>query len=45
MAAFYAATAELGVADKVTSFTSSDFGRTMAGNAEARITAGAACIS
>jgi len=33
MAAFHAATAELGVADKVTSFTSSDFGRTMAGNA------------
>ncbi len=34
MAAFYAATAELGVADKVTTFTASDFGRTMAGNAD-----------
>ncbi len=33
MAAFYAATTELGVADKVTTFTSSDFGRTMSGNA------------
>ncbi|MDQ1812646.1 DUF1501 domain-containing protein [Massilia sp. CCM 9210] len=34
MAAFYAATVELGVADKVTTFTASDFGRTMAGNAD-----------
>lgn len=34
MAAFYAATTELGVADKVTTFTASDFGRTMAGNAD-----------
>jgi uncharacterized protein (DUF1501 family) len=34
MAAFYAATAELGVADKVTTFTASDFGRTMSGNAD-----------
>jgi uncharacterized protein (DUF1501 family) len=33
LAAFYAATAELGVADKVTSFTASDFGRTLTGNA------------
>ncbi len=33
MAAFYAATVELGVADKVTSFTASDFGRTLTGNA------------
>ena len=32
MAAFYAATTELGVADSVTSFTASDFGRTMTGN-------------
>ena len=30
--AFYAATVELGVADKVTSFTASDFGRTLTGN-------------
>jgi uncharacterized protein (DUF1501 family) len=29
MAAFYAATAEMGVADKVTAFTESDFGRTL----------------
>jgi uncharacterized protein (DUF1501 family) len=29
MAAFYNATAEMGVADKVTSFTESDFGRTL----------------
>ncbi|NHZ38743.1 DUF1501 domain-containing protein [Massilia aquatica] len=34
MAAFYAATVELGVANKVTTFTASDFGRTMAGNAD-----------
>ncbi len=33
MAAFYAATAELNLADKVTSFTASDFGRTLTGNA------------
>ena len=33
MAAFYAATTELGVADQVTSFTASDFGRTLTGNA------------
>jgi len=32
MSAFYSATVELGVADKVTSFTASDFGRTLAGN-------------
>lgn len=32
MAAFYDATVELGVADKVTTFTASDFGRTLAGN-------------
>ncbi|RQP25181.1 DUF1501 domain-containing protein [Piscinibacter terrae] len=32
MAAFYNATVELGVADKVTTFTASDFGRTLAGN-------------
>ena len=33
MAAFYAATVELGVASQVTSFTASDFGRTLTGNA------------
>ena len=32
MSSFYAATVELGVADKVTSFTASDFGRTLNGN-------------
>ncbi|MES2149018.1 MAG: DUF1501 domain-containing protein [Pseudomonadota bacterium] len=32
MAAFYKATLELGVADKVTTFTASDFGRTLNGN-------------
>ena len=32
MSAFYAATVELGVADKVTTFTASDFGRTLSGN-------------
>jgi uncharacterized protein (DUF1501 family) len=32
LSAFYAATVELGVADKVTSFTASDFGRTLTGN-------------
>jgi uncharacterized protein (DUF1501 family) len=32
LAAFYAATGELAVADKVTSFTASDFGRTLTGN-------------
>jgi len=32
MASFYNATVELGVADKVTTFTASDFGRTLAGN-------------
>jgi uncharacterized protein (DUF1501 family) len=30
--AFYAATVELGVADRVTTFTASDFGRTLTGN-------------
>ncbi|MES3024782.1 MAG: DUF1501 domain-containing protein [Pseudomonadota bacterium] len=33
MSAFYAATVELGVADAVTAFTASDFGRTLSGNA------------
>jgi uncharacterized protein (DUF1501 family) len=33
MAAFYAATAELNVAEQVTTFTASDFGRTLTGNA------------
>lgn len=32
--AFYAATAELGVADQVTTFTASDFGRTLANNGD-----------
>lgn len=32
MAAFYNATIELGVANKVTTFTASDFGRSLAGN-------------
>jgi len=34
MSAFYAATLELGVADKVTTFTASDFGRTLSSNAD-----------
>lgn len=34
MAAFYNATIELGVADQVTAFTASDFGRTLSGNAD-----------
>jgi len=34
MSAFYAATVELGVASKVTTFTASDFGRTLASNAD-----------
>ncbi|MCL4696851.1 MAG: DUF1501 domain-containing protein, partial [Burkholderiaceae bacterium] len=34
MSAFYAATAELGVADKVTTFTASDFGRTLTSNGD-----------
>ena len=33
MAAFYEATTELGVAEQVTTFTASDFGRTLTGNA------------
>ncbi len=33
LAAFHAATVELGVADQVTAFTASDFGRTLTGNA------------
>jgi uncharacterized protein (DUF1501 family) len=32
LAAFHKATTELGLADKVTTFTASDFGRTMSGN-------------
>jgi len=32
LAAFWNATAELGVTDKVTTFTASDFGRTLTGN-------------
>lgn len=34
MSAFYAATQELGVAEKVTTFTASDFGRTLSSNAD-----------
>jgi len=34
LTAFYAATAELGVANKVTAFTASDFGRTLASNGD-----------
>ena len=34
MSAFHAATVELGVADKVTSFTASDFGRTLTSNGD-----------
>ncbi|MDD0839737.1 DUF1501 domain-containing protein [Curvibacter sp. HBC61] len=34
MAAFYQATVELGVADQVTSFTASDFGRTLVSNSD-----------
>jgi len=34
MNAFYASTVELGVADKVTSFTASDFGRTLSSNGD-----------
>ena len=34
MAAFYNATAEIGVADSVTSFTQSDFGRTLTSNGD-----------
>ncbi|MBC7548935.1 MAG: DUF1501 domain-containing protein [Polaromonas sp.] len=34
MSAFYKATVELGVADKVTAFTASDFGRTLSSNGD-----------
>ena len=34
LSAFYSATLELGVADKVTTFTASDFGRTLASNGD-----------
>ncbi|BDT69568.1 hypothetical protein os1_37590 [Comamonadaceae bacterium OS-1] len=34
LASFYAATVELGVADKVTAFTASDFGRTLTSNGD-----------
>lgn len=34
LAAFYAATVELGVSDKVTTFTASDFGRTLSSNGD-----------
>ncbi len=34
MTAFYDATVELGVADKVTAFTASDFGRTLSSNGD-----------
>ncbi len=34
MSAFHAATVELGIADRVTTFTASDFGRTLSSNAD-----------
>lgn len=34
LSAFYAATVELGIADKVTTFTASDFGRTLSSNGD-----------
>ncbi|MET0658288.1 MAG: DUF1501 domain-containing protein, partial [Steroidobacteraceae bacterium] len=34
MSAFYAATVELGLANKVTTFTASDFGRTLSSNSD-----------
>lgn len=34
ISAFYAATVEMGIADKVTTFTASDFGRTLASNGD-----------
>jgi uncharacterized protein (DUF1501 family) len=34
LSSFYAATVELGVADKVTTFTASDFGRTLTSNGD-----------
>jgi uncharacterized protein (DUF1501 family) len=34
LSAFYAATVELGIADRVTTFTASDFGRTLSSNAD-----------
>ncbi|HEY9109972.1 MAG TPA: DUF1501 domain-containing protein, partial [Roseateles sp.] len=34
LASFYAATVELGVADQVTTFTASDFGRTLTSNGD-----------
>jgi uncharacterized protein (DUF1501 family) len=34
LSSFYAATAELGIADKVTTFTASDFGRTLTSNGD-----------
>lgn len=34
LAAFYSATVELGIADKVTAFTASDFGRTLSSNGD-----------
>jgi uncharacterized protein (DUF1501 family) len=34
LGAFYAATVELGIADRVTTFTASDFGRTLSSNAD-----------
>ena len=45
MTAFYDATVELGVADKVTAFTASDFGRTLSSTATDRTTVGAATTS
>ena len=45
LAAFYAATVELGVAQAVTTFTQSDFGRTLTSNGDGTDHAWAACKS
>ena len=45
MAAFYQATVELGVADKVTTFTESEFSRTLQPSGSGRTMAGADTIS
>jgi 3-hydroxy-3-methylglutaryl CoA synthase len=45
LASFEEALAELGVAEDVTTFTASDFGRTSPATTTARTTAGAACTS
>ncbi len=45
MASFYQATLDMGVANSVTAFTGSDFGRTLLSNTDGSDTAGAACSS